>query len=437
MALATFDEEPQEQKMMTLFPFQMEIFNHPARFKVIAAGRRTGKSHVCCVMAIDQATRMENARILMIGPTYGQAREAFWTTLKSLVHPGWLDGLPREADLELRFVNGSRITLKGSDRPDTLRGISPSPTRIIMDEFAFWKAKVWEEVVMPMTADPIRKADVIIISTPKGIGNDFHKMYEQGQDPNQPDWMSWQFAAVDVRPDMRDEIVMARNTLDPRTFDQEYAASFLNTGHMVFEQFRRDIHVREDLDPVDKHEPVHICIDFNVTIMAASVFCHRGDQLHFVDEFHGSANTDALVEEIKSRYPGRKIFAYPDASGRARKSSAATGVTDFSILRQAGFAIRSRNKQPPIIDSVNAVNRALMDANGNTRVFFSKKGCPGTIRSMEATQWKEVSNSQDMDNASIDKSMGVEHYSDGVRYAIEYLYPIGAGGRKMIKGHNF
>ena len=42
---------------------------------------------------------------------------------------------------------------------------------------------------------------------------------------------------------------------------------------------------------------------------------------------------------------------------------------------------------------------------------------------MEQTSWKEGSTTG-MDNASIDKSGGVEHFSDGVRYICEYLYPI-------------
>ena len=29
---------------LSLFPFQQEVFDHPARFKIVAAGRRTGKS---------------------------------------------------------------------------------------------------------------------------------------------------------------------------------------------------------------------------------------------------------------------------------------------------------------------------------------------------------------------------------------------------------
>ena len=55
-----------------------------------------------------------------------------WTTLKtSCSITSHLEGLPREMDLELRFINGSKISLKGFDRPDGLRGISPSPSLIL------------------------------------------------------------------------------------------------------------------------------------------------------------------------------------------------------------------------------------------------------------------------------------------------------------------
>ena len=433
----TIDSVEQEYELHNapLFDFQYDVFMDESRYKVVAAGRRTGKSHLACVMAINHCTLEGNRRVLMVGPTYGQAREAFWTTLKSIVHRDWLDGLPREADLELRFINGSKISLKGSDRPDTLRGISPSPTMIICDEFAFFKQNVWEEVIMPQGADPVRKASFFIISTPKGVGNTFHELWERGQDQEFPDWKSWQFAAAQVRPDMKEEIVLARNTLDPRTFSQEYEASFLNTGNAVF-TFDRTVHVRKDLEPFLPGEAIHIALDFNVAIMAASAFAMRGDQLHCLSEFMGDANTEEFCKSVKERYPNRKIVIYPDPSGSARKSSAATGITDFSILRSAGFTVRSRNSHPSIKDSVNAVNRLLLDANDNTRIFFDHL-CTNTIRSMEGTQWKEVNNSSDLDSATIDKGAGVEHHSDGVRYICEYLFPVTHRGAVVRKSKLF
>jgi hypothetical protein len=426
----------QPEHDMTLFPFQMEIFQSDERFKIVAAGRRTGKSHLCCVSALDQCTRLPNQRVIMVGPTYGQAREAFWTTLKTLCHRSWLQQDPMEGSLELRFINGSRITLKGADRPDTLRGISPSPTRIILDEYAYFKSGVFDEVILPMTSDPVRKADIWIISTPKGIGNHFYELYERGQDRKFPDWRSWQFAAEDVRPDMSEEIALAKSTLDSRAFDQEYRASFLNTGDAVFHQFDRQIHVRDDLESFATGEAVHVSIDFNVSIMAAAAFALRGNQIHYLWESEGAANTDALCDVIKRDFPNRKIYVYPDPSGRARKSSAAFSVTDFSILRDAGFEVRARKAHPSIKDSANAVNRLLCDANGNTNLFFDKH-LTNVLRSIEGTQWKSKANSEDMDSAQIDKNAGTEHHSDHVRYAVDYLFPIRHGQSGVRQGSRF
>lgn len=420
---------------ISLFPFQQEVFDHPARFKIVAAGRRTGKSYLACVIAYHHALEKPNRRAILIGPTVSMIRESMWATLKSLVAPQHMSGLPREIDLEIRFVNGSKISLKGFDRPDALRGISPSPSYIVLDEFAFIKQHAFTEVVLPMTSDPLRKASVLIISTPKGVSNDFYNLFCKGQEPNEL-WKSWQFTAASVRPDMAEEIELARSTLDLMTFQQEYAATFNTSGDSVFYNFNRELHVSDNLLPFDDHEDIHISIDFNVKIMAASVWAHRGDQLHCLDEFYGSADTTSLIRKINKAYPNRNIICYPDASGNARKSSAATGTTDFSLLRKADFKIRARNKQPRIADSVNCVNSLLQDAAGNCRLFFNKDKCTRTIASMEQTAWKP-GHTTGMDAAIIDKSKNNEHFSDGARYICEMLYPISRDKPTVIRDRNW
>ena len=415
-----------------LFNFQQEVLTHPARFKIMASGRRVGKSYLAAVAAYNHCLEQPNRRALIIGPTVSMIRESIWLTLKSLVHKDHINGFPREIDLEIRFINGSRITLKGFDRPDSLRGISPSPTFIVLDEFAFIKQNAFTEVILPMTSDPNRRASVFIISTPKGIGNDFYRLWVKGQEDNSGLWKSWQFTAEHVRPDMKEEIQLARVTMDEKTFNQEYCATFNNTGDAVFYNFNREVNVTDNLLPLGEKEDVHISIDFNVRIMASSVFAHRGNQLHCLDEFFGNADTHQLIRSIKARYKGHNITVYPDASGRAMKTSAATGATDFSILRNAGFKCLARSKQPPIIDSVNSVNALLKDANGGTRLYFAKNKVPRTIASIEQTTWKEGFTTG-MDNAIIDKAKGVEHFGDGIRYICEYLYPIGKHKPQTIR----
>jgi hypothetical protein len=71
----------------------------------------------------------------------------------------------------------------------------------------------------------------------------------------------------------------------------------------------------------------------------------------------GHPDTETLAAELKRKYTGHRITAYPDPSGRARKSSAAVGRTDFSILEACGIRTRAHSKAPPIIDSVAAINK--------------------------------------------------------------------------------
>jgi hypothetical protein len=110
------------------------------------------------------------------------------------------------------------------------------------------------------------------------------------------------------------------------------------------------------------------------------------------------------------------------------------GVTDFSILREKvyDFKLFARKKSPPIIDSVAAVNRKLMTAAGEVN-FYIHPNCPNTIKSLERTSWVD----SNPNTATIDKSDGVEHHSDGVRYGVEWHWPVRAGGVAVTRGFNF
>jgi hypothetical protein len=141
--------------------------------------------------------------------------------------------------------------------------------------------------------------------------------------------------------------------------------------------------------------------------------------VHTLDESKGTANTEELARLIRSKFPKNKIVCYPDPAGKARKTSAAVGVTDFSILREAGFTVLAKDKAPAIVDSVAAVNRKLLNADGDVDMLIHPR-CTGLISSFERTSWLE----NRPETATIDKTQGVEHYTDGVRYFVDYLWPI-------------
>jgi hypothetical protein len=268
-----------------------------------------------------------------------------------------------------------------------------------------------------------------MISTPKGF-NFFHELFHYSE--TDPQWRSFHYDYTGSPFLDEKEIENLRRTLDPIQFATEYLASFKESGSSVFYCFDRKTHVAKDLLPFQEGETVYACIDFNVGLQCTSTFALRGGQIHILEEFKGHPDTETLAQVLKERYKGHKIVAFPDPSGRARKTSAPVGRTDFSILASAGIECLAHQKAPPVTDSVAAVNRKLKTASGAVGLYVSAN-CTGVITSLERTRW--VDNKPDV--AIIDKSDSVEHFSDGLRYGIEYLFPITANTRKTSRGFGF
>jgi hypothetical protein len=260
--------------------------------------------------------------------------------------------------------------------------------------------------------------------------NYFYEMYNR-QD-NDKLWKSYHYTYHDSPFLDETEIERVKLTLDPLKFAREYTASFEDSGNSVFYTFNRKEHISKELPSFDTGEDVHVAIDFNVGIMASCIFALRGNQIHILDEMQGHPDTETLAKELARKYQGHRLISYPDPSGKARKSSAAVGRTDFSILQSSGIQTRAHNKAPPIIDSVAAVNKKFKNANGDIDMYIHPK-CVNTIKSLERTAWVE----SNPDTATIDKKEGVEHWTDGLRYAVEYLFPVRGGTKTTTRGFGF
>jgi hypothetical protein len=233
------------------------------------------------------------------------------------------------------------------------------------------------------------------------------------------------------------EISLAADTMDPIRFNREYRARFEGSGSNVFYCFERKLNVLPIGSIVaDPTEALHIAIDFNVRKQCSSVWIVRGEFACCIDYLQGSADTDQLGAAIHGRYvtpdrSAKQIYCYPDPSGRSAKTSAVVGTTDLSILEGYGFQLCAHNSHPSIVDSVNATNaRFLTAANPVTkrpgiRYAYVLANCKPVIESLARTQWVD----KNSDSAMIDKSQDVEHFSDGIRYFMEYRWPIRRSNR--------
>lgn len=211
-----------------LHPGQHEVFNDTSRFKVIAAGRRWGKSRLAAIVLLYECLRSTSKDVWYVAPTFQQARDIMWNVLLEIGHEVIKSINVTMSTITL--VNNRSIVLKGSDRPDTMRGVGLH--YVVVDEYADMKPNVWEEILRPALADV--RGGAMFIGTPKGR-NHFWDLYKQGRGAEK-DWRSWHFVSK-TNPFLDpEEIDAAKRTMSTASFRQEFEASFEQGGSNLFKR---------------------------------------------------------------------------------------------------------------------------------------------------------------------------------------------------------
>ena len=210
-----------------LHPAQLKIFHSNKRFKVVAAGRRFGKSYLSAWLLLIKAIQSESKDVFYVAPTFQQAKDIMWAMLKDLGKD--LIAQAHENTAVLTLINGRKIYLKGSDRPDTLRGVGLS--FLVLDEYASMKPVVWEQILRPTLADV--KGECVMIGTPAGK-NHFYDIYKDALDDD--NWDAFQFNSTDNPFLPEEEIEAARKNMSSMAFRQEFEASFETGSGGIFKE---------------------------------------------------------------------------------------------------------------------------------------------------------------------------------------------------------
>ena len=398
---------------LNLHPKQMEVYQSKARFRVVVAGRRWGKTALSRVLIIKMA-QIKKRKIWYVAPTYRMAKQIMWTDLMDALPKQWIRKI-NETTLSITLINGTRIELKGADKADSLRGVGIH--FLVLDEFQDMSEETWTQVLRPTLADTGGHA--IFIGTPKAY-NYLYTLYKQGQDESKRkalQWESWQFPTITSPFIPLSEIEAARHDMDEKSFNQEFGASFETMSGRVYYPFDRNEHVGNY--PFNPKLPIWVGMDFNIDPMSAVIFQQQLDgELWAVDEvvLFGS-NTEEMCETLDKkfwRHQGKMVI-YPDPAGGQRQH--ARGETDLDILREQGFKkIKYRRKHPLVADRVNAVNRMLRAADGTIRLRVNAS-CKHLINAFEQTIYKKGSR-------DVDKDAGVEHSADAAGYCIDLEFPV-------------
>lgn len=212
-----------------LLPWQQEVWEDTTRFKIVAAGRRTGKSRLAAWLLIVNALQTDKGTVFYVAPTQGQARDIMWETLMELGNP--VISSSHINNLQIKLINGATISLKGGDRPETMRGVSLK--FLVLDEYADIKPDVWEQILRPALAD--QKGNALFIGTPMGR-NHFYELYKYGELSGDSSYKSWHFTSYNNPLLDKEEIDSAKQSMSSYAFRQEFMASFEARGSEMFKE---------------------------------------------------------------------------------------------------------------------------------------------------------------------------------------------------------
>jgi phage terminase large subunit-like protein len=220
---------------------QLEVFSDNTRFRIVAAGRRFGKSRLAAWMLLIEALKSTSKDVFYVAPTYQQAKDILWGLLKELGHE--VIKQAHENTSVLTLVNGRKIYLKGADRPDTLRGVGLA--FVVIDEYADIKPNVWEQILRPALADV--QGGALFIGTPKGR-NHFYELYQFAESGKDKQWTGFHYTSYDNPLIPASEIEAAKGSMSSFAFRQEFLASFEAASRDIFKE--EWIHI-DETEPSD------------------------------------------------------------------------------------------------------------------------------------------------------------------------------------------
>lgn len=414
---------------------QHRLMTSPARFKVVPAGRRSGKTENAKRKLVVEALTAQgwtDPRFFAAAPTRDQAKAIYWQDLKAMIPRKLLREAPRETDLSLRLWNGAEIYVLGMDKPERVEGRPWNGG--ILDEFANMKKGTWGENVRPALSD--RKGWCWLIGVPEGR-NHYYDIDQYALLSGDPEWESFSWPSSDILD--HEEVEAARRQLDPLVFDQEYWASFINFVGRAYYPFSIASHnALAAAVRYDKKAPLAFCFDFNVepgvAVVVQELAYPHWSKANVITcalgEVHipRNSNTPAVCRKLIEQWGSHEgpVRCYGDATGGARGTAKVDG-SDWDLIRnelrpkfgeRLSFRVPASN--PPERARVNAVNTRLKNAEGQVRLVVVGSACPNLVRDLEGVRVLEGGSGE------IDKKADTKltHASDALGYYVEREFPV-------------
>lgn len=421
-------------------PVQARLAQSQARFKVIHAGRRSGKTELegkrLFVQKILKGSRFPDPRYFIGAPTRDQAKRIYWNDLKTMI-PQDLILDKSESELSILLVHNVQLFVMGMDKPERVEGTPWDGC--VLDEIGSMKDGVWEENVRPALAD--RQGWASFVGVPEGMNHYFRlkekalKRYLEALKRGKiPTWEVFHWRSKDILPP--EEIEELEQDMDKETARQELDGEYVNFQGNTYYTFSRKNNCAALRHLYNPERPLLLMFDFNVSPGVAAVgqefdelpTPQRNSGTGIIDEVwvKKNSNTRIICYKLLEKYRKHagKVYCYGDASGGAKGSAKIKG-SDWDIIKyELGqvfgdrLNIRVRKRNPPERARINAVNSRIVSANGKIKFMVDPETAEHTVEDFEIVE-------SDSSGAIIKTSDGLyTHLSDAIGYYVEREHPV-------------
>lgn len=409
---------------------QLDLIYDVVRFKVVPAGRRSGKTERAKRYVAKQAMKHAGEKYFIAAPTRDQVKKIYWADMKLLTLSSLHDKSPSETELIIYLNNGTEIHLIGLDRPERIEGILW--TGGVIDEIADVKAEAWEANIRPAldTFNPLRpeyKAWCWLIGVPDGL-NHFYDRAEYARTANDPEWKLYHWKSSEVLPE--ETIAAAKREMSAKQFKQEYEASFETASGRIYEDYSQANYTSEAIQP---HEQLLWYHDFNYTPLSSGIGVRRGNNVYLLEEIIlTSAVARQSAMEFIDRFANHKnknVVIYGDPAGKAgEKHGHESDYTEIErLLRSNGWQYTRKVKPSTrsIKDGQNAVRAKIMNAAGEVSLFVNVNTAPYTHKSLATGQLQKGS-------TFLEAASEYQHIGTAIRYFIDYEFPVNSSASRQI-----
>ena len=388
---------PKRWTLLRYHPEQRRLWNSLSRFRVVPAGRRSGKTELAKRKLVKSAllAQDDSPAFFAAAPTRDQAKHIFWADLKALSPKTFLATQPKETDLEIEYINGAIIRVVGMDKPERIEGTPWDGG--VLDEYGNMKKKAWGESVRPALAD--RQGWCWLIGVPEGR-NHYYDIYKKAQADDTGEWDVFWWKSADILP--ASEIEAAKRDLDELTFLQEFEGSFVNFQGQAYYPFNEKEHCGKL--KYDNMQPLIFCFDFNVAPGTAAVCQEQllpngllGTGVIGEVWIPQNSNTPAVCRKLVKDWGSHKgkILCYGDATGGSKGSAKVAG-SDWDLIREemrSAFGdrveYRVKNANPRERARVNAVNSRLKSQSGEIKLMVDVRRALHVVKDFEGVRTLE------------------------------------------------